>query len=75
MSRTRITPTTNDFSENALDKLPTLAVGQCCSLKIDTFPVRVWLCRSGQGVTIETYNPTAGRYEITQGGCYSERTR
>ena len=31
----------------ALEGLPTLAVGQCCDLKIDDGTNRVWLCRCG----------------------------
>lgn len=65
---TKVIPAENEFSEVALNKLPTLAVGQCCSLKVDAFPVRVWVCRMGNGVTVETYNPVEKRWDA-KGGC------
>ena len=65
---THVTPTENDFTASTLERMPTLAVGQCCSLKIDSYPLRVWLCRMGRGVTIETHNPVSGEWEA-KGGC------
>lgn len=50
-----------------LEGLPTLCVGQCCSLKIDTGGVRVWLCRVAGGVTIE--NCINGRWVTVAGDC------
>ena len=35
----------SDYSKAALDKLPTLAVGQVDDLKIETDTERVWLSR------------------------------
>jgi hypothetical protein len=50
-----------------LEKLPTLCVGQCCSLKIENPGVRVWLCRVAGGVTIE--NCLNGRWVTVAGDC------
>ncbi len=58
----------NLYSPEELADLPTLCVGQCCSLKIDTGEMRVWLCRVAGGVTIERYR--GGRWETVAGGCY-----
>lgn len=55
------------YEASDLEDLPTLCVGQCCSLKIEERNKRVWLCRVAGGVTIETYNGT--RWEITAGRC------
>lgn len=51
-----------------LKDMPTLAVGQCCSLKVDSFPTRVWLCRGDGSVSIEMYNPSAGWYNVVDHG-------
>jgi hypothetical protein len=52
-----------------LESLPTLCVGQCCDLKVDTGDTRVWLCRVADGVTVEQ---RVGRgWEITDGSCES----
>lgn len=53
-----------------LEDMPTLCVGQCCSLKIDGPRVRVWLCRSGGGVSIERYDPQTERWRKVEGDCY-----
>lgn len=33
--------------------LPTLQERRCCDCKVDTGYVRVWICRSGWGITVE----------------------
>jgi len=57
-----------------LKKLPTLCVGQCCSLKIERLDegLRVWLCRVGGGVTVERYDVASGRWNVVAGGCESK---
>lgn len=59
------------FSASELRKLPTICVGQCCSLKIEELAeyhaMRVWLCRVGGGVTIERYRD--GKWITVSGGC------
>ena len=57
----------NIYSPEELRNLPTLCVGQCCSLKIETETMRVWLCRVAGGVTIERYN--GQRWETVAGDC------
>lgn len=57
------------YEPSELRDLPTLCVGQCCSLKIDTGNMRVWLCRVGGGVTIERYRN--GRWDTVEGDCYA----
>ena len=57
----------NIYSPAELAALPTLCVGQCCSLKIETPTMRVWLCRVGGGVSIEKYN--GERWEVVAGDC------
>lgn len=39
----------------------------CRSLKIDTGTMRVWLCRVGDGVSVERYRD--GRWTVVDGGC------
>jgi len=56
------------YTRDMLEDEPTLYTGQCCNCKVDTGLMRVWLCRVGGGVTIETL--IDGRWEITDGGCY-----
>lgn len=51
--------------------VPVLAQGQCCDLKIDDGKHRVWLCRVGGGVTVETLH--RGRWEVTSGNCTALR--
>lgn len=55
------------YTAQTLATMPTLCTGQCCSLKVETAAMRVWLCRVEGGVTIEEYN--GRRWEITGGGC------
>ena len=57
----------NIYSPSELENMPTLCVGQCCSLKIDTGNTRVWLCRVAGGVTIEKYD--GSRWNIVAGDC------
>ena len=57
----------NIYSPADLENLPTLCVGQCCSLKIDTGNMRVWLCRVAGGVTIERYD--GNRWNTVAGDC------
>jgi hypothetical protein len=59
----------NIYSPSELAELPTLCTGQCCSLKIDTGNMRVWLCRVAGGVTIERYSPTMGAWATVAGNC------
>lgn len=47
--------------------LPTLCVGQCCSLKVETHDTRVWLCRVADGVTVERLDN--GRWYQYDGRC------
>jgi len=60
------------WDAKALKDLPTLFQGQCCSCKVDTGTIRVWLCRIGGGVTVEQFKPDEGRlgrWEKVSGGC------
>ena len=57
------------YSPSELKDLPTLCVGQCCSLKIDDGVRRVWLCRVAGGVKIEKYNAKSAAWEVVAGGC------
>jgi hypothetical protein len=57
----------NIYSPSDLEDLPTLSMGQCCSLKIETASMRVWLCRVAGGVTIEKYRD--GQWGIVAGDC------
>ena len=54
---------------DALESLPTLATGQCCSLKIDDGARRVWICRVAGGVTVERYDDETGGWKVAEGGC------
>lgn len=54
----------------ALKSLPTLATGQCCSLKIDDGTRRVWICRVGGGVSVERL--IGGAWRVVEGGCGDE---
>lgn len=53
------------YTADEIRDLPTLCVGQCCNLKVDTGAVRVWLCRCGvddgmpydDQITVEVLNP------------------
>ena len=57
----------NIYTAAELEDLPTLCVGQCCSLKVDTGNMRVWLCRVARGVTIERYRDN--RWITVAGDC------
>lgn len=59
------------FTREELASLPTLCVGQCCSLKIEDTDRRVWLCRVAGGITIERYDAKKGRWYSAEGGCQS----
>lgn len=59
------------ITPESIENLPTLATGQCCSLKRETPRKRVWLCRVAGGVTVEVYDDDTGRWEVTRGGCYA----
>jgi hypothetical protein len=61
-----ITITASDFVNS-----PTLGRGQCCDLKRDEHGCRVWVCRVGGGVTVESLG-TDGRWRVTSGGCEAE---
>lgn len=50
-----------------LAKLPTLCVGQRCSLKMDDGAERVWLCRVAGGITVERL--VAGCWMLHHGSC------
>jgi hypothetical protein len=60
------------WDADSLKELPTLHAGQCCSCKVDTGDVRVWVCRVAGGVTVEQYNQRLGRWETVAGGCTEE---
>ncbi len=60
------------WNADALREMPTLHTGQCCSCKVDTGNVRVWVCRVAGGVTVEQYQPDTGRWETVAGGCNEE---
>lgn len=51
--------------------LPTLCVGQCCSLKEETPHKRIWVCRVGGGITIERYDRKLHRWYNALGDCYA----
>lgn len=46
-----------------------LARGQCCNLKLQDSQHRVWLCRTGGGVTVESL--VDGKWRVYDGGCYA----
>lgn len=50
-----------------LKDLPTISQGQCCSCKVDTGHIKVWLCRVAGGITIEQFQD--GRWITVQGSC------
>lgn len=58
-----------EYTAEELADMPTLCTGQCCSLKVETDRRRIWICRVGGGVSVETYDPKAGRWEVVAGGC------
>lgn len=61
------TKASNIYSPAELRDLPTLCTGQCCSLKIETPTMRVWLCRVAGGVTIERLRD--GCWVVVAGDC------
>ena len=61
---------TYTYTAEDIKDLPTLCVGQCCSLKVQRGSLRVWYCRVGHGVTTELLLGN-GRWETFDGGCYS----
>lgn len=56
-----------NFRASELASEATLSVAQCCNLKADDGERRVWLCRVGGGVTVETL--ADGRWVVTSGSC------
>ena len=58
-----------EYSAAELEAMPTLCVGQCCSLKVKEPRRRIWLCRGAGGVSVEHYDPKTGRWETVLGGC------
>jgi hypothetical protein len=62
--------TAHSLQIRSIAHLPTISIGQCCDLKIETDSgERWWLCRLPVGqtdhrITVERY--TAGRWETTQ---------
>jgi len=52
----------NNWDIESLKDLPTIHQGQCCNCKIDTGNIRIWLCRGGNGISIEQYQPKSGRW-------------
>lgn len=56
------------YTPAELRNLRTLSTGACCDLKIDRRTERVWLCRSGGGVSIER-KARDGRWYVSEGGC------
>lgn len=55
------------YTASDLYPLQTITVGQCCDLRRETSTQRVWLCRVGGGVTVETLHK--GRWQIASGSC------
>jgi len=60
-----------EYAREELEAMPTLCVGQCCSLKVDEPRRRIWICRVGGGVTVEHYDQKSGRWENALGDCYN----
>lgn len=58
-----------EYTKAELEELPTLCVGQCCSLKVEEPRRRIWLCRVAGGVSVEHYTPSTGRWETALGDC------
>lgn len=57
-----------------LRRLPTLATGQCCDLKVDLGEIRVWVCRVGGGVTVERQDDR-GCWRTAEGGCVAWKNK
>lgn len=60
-------PEMGDISERRV-----IHQGQCCNCYYDDGLIRLWVCRVGGGKTVEEHDEETGRWEITQGGCYSD---
>ena len=58
-----------EYTTQELEAMPTLCVGQCCSLKVSEPRRRIWVCRVAGGVSVEHYDPKAGRWETKLGDC------
>lgn len=55
------------YTPEELREMPDLCIAQCCTLKVDTGDMRVWLCRVSGGVTIERLK--GGRWVKVAGDC------
>lgn len=53
---------------DVLKHAPTIKSGHCCNLKLEAHPYRVWICRVGDGITIEKYTQKNGWRNVA-GGC------
>lgn len=55
------------YNPKELRELPTVSSSHCCDLKIEGDRTRVWLCRSGGGVTVEALR--GGKWGPVAGSC------
>jgi hypothetical protein len=62
-------PRSNLYLASDVQALPTIHSAHCCDLKIERPMLRVWLCRVGRGVTVETFEQDD--WIITSGSCTS----
>lgn len=62
-----------EWTAAELEAMPTLCVGQCCSLKVSEPKRRVRVCRVAGGVSVEHYDAKAGRWETALGDCYNQQ--
>lgn len=53
----------------SLEDQPELCIAQCCTLHVEQDGYRVWVCRVSDGVTVEKYDPVAGRWNTVAGDC------
>lgn len=60
------------YTADEIRDKPTISSGHCCNLKIDAGDMRVWLCRVGDGVTIERLRD--GVWRTVNGGCMAYET-
>lgn len=60
------------YTAEDMRHVPTLEKGQCCNLKVDAGTIRIWLCRVGGGITIETLDAN-GVWVFEDGGCHSPK--
>lgn len=64
--------TVHSLQVRSLAAMPTISIGQCCDLKIETNDEeRWWLCRLPKGgtdhrITVEKYNPHDRKWETIQ---------